>query len=764
MRYIALLMCLLMQVSVDAQSVRKLIVGRVMDKEATERYDRLIPFDISNRAYATKVYYFNTVQEGREMCEALNQDTVHLISSAKYVVPDSSGFYKVTLSENGSLVIKVGTASAVLEIVEKRKEIVTYVDASHHLAEVTVTGNFFYPDVYCGCPINDINILLLNADIALPAKVGKSNARLILQPYIMDVVKNERIKNLRPYVYDGKQYRMSLLRQQKFNKVIDSLAAYVSDEPLTGDPQRYHLKDTFLCPDLRRAYQVFVNIKLQDDARQTAYYEKTLPCTSDPRRCRKPFRFLEYPFASYELNPINYQERPKMERRTGVEDISQSFLLGKAELDPEDPNNEIQLDKLKAKLLEVVNGESSTLKELHLYSVSSPEGDYASNMALSQRRLAYARSLVYSVIPARTMQRLYTYTPNDSRVATWLEVADLLEQDTLPDEAAAIREIVEKYPESQDLQYRQVAALPYYNTIIKAHLPKLRSMKCEYTAEVYRTLTKEEILNRYQNDPDYRSGKKNFALYEYWHLFNMVKDPKELEELYRRAYNYSKELTNGKPWVLAANNLAVSYLKRDTVDINILEPLINYSARKCNALRTIDGRVIGVDNVEQVVANQLEMYLKEENAFKACLLAGMLPDVEEYELVKAFALCVNGYYRESSVFSDSKNERCKRVFDLVSNSSPLNKVVMCLAMRRPDWNLKAEEALEDLPVDDAKTFYLKAILHERKDEDHMASMQLLKCFKKDKAYIPIAEFDEEISESCFKDAKKNYDRWNIAHK
>lgn len=37
MRYIALLMCLFMQISVDAQSVQKLVAGRVLDKESSER-------------------------------------------------------------------------------------------------------------------------------------------------------------------------------------------------------------------------------------------------------------------------------------------------------------------------------------------------------------------------------------------------------------------------------------------------------------------------------------------------------------------------------------------------------------------------------------------------------------------------------------------------------------------------------------------------------------------------------------------------------
>lgn len=46
-------------------------------------------------------------------------------------------------------------------------------------------------------------------------------------------------------------------------------------------------------------------------------------------------------------------------------------------------------------------------------------------------------------------------------------------------------------------------------------------MKCEYTAEIYRALTKEEILNRYRNDPDYHSGKRillcmNTGTYSIW--------------------------------------------------------------------------------------------------------------------------------------------------------------------------------------------------------------------------------------------------------
>ena len=757
MRIAFLLICYLATcVQLNAQAP-KLVMGRILDKEASEKKRKPVPFDISSIG-DIKIYYFNTVQEGKDMEAALNKDNISLTLSAMYEVPDATGAYQITLPETGSLVIKVSTAPAVFEAISGRREITTYVDMGHMISQVTVVGQRTEVTSMPETPDQYGDMIILNgAKVAVPPRIGKDNARMIVQPYVINNSKGKKVEMYRlPRVYDGSQYYLTQDRRMGYDITRDSLDAFIiENEPLSAEKASYMWNDTIKLSNAQDNFQVLALMQMEDYTRP--YYERLLELST--RSPRRPLRFLEYSLDQYELDPKKYEEKPKVERRTGVEDISLSFLLGKAELDPEDPNNEVQLNKLKAKLLEVVNGESSTLKELHLYSVSSPEGSYASNMALSQRRLAYARSLVYSVIPAHTMQRLYTYTPNDSRVATWLEVADLLEQDTLAAEAAAIREIVEKYPKNQDQQFRQVAALPYYSTIIKSHLPKLRSMKCEYTAEIYRALTKEEILNRYRNDPDYHSGKKNFALYKYWHLFNMVKDPKELEELYRRAYHYSQELTGGKPWVLAANNLAVAYLKRDTVDTEVLKPLIDFSVRGCNVERTFDGRVIGIDNVEEVVANQLAMYLKKGDFSEASRLAQLLPDNEKNKKIKAFAFCLGGYYKVTSGLNDAEIARRLETFELVKNSSPLNNVVMCLAMKTHAWNEKAEKALEDLPADDPKTMYLKAVLYCRKGDFYamQAEEALTNCFKKDSSYISIAEWDGDISEDCFKYAKMGYE-------
>lgn len=50
--------------------------------------------------------------------------------------------------------------------------------------------------------------------------------------------------------------------------------------------------------------------------------------------------------------------------------------------------------------------------------------------------------------------------------------------------------------------------------------------------------------------------------------------------------------------------------------------------------RTFDGRVIGIDNVEEVVANQLAMYLKKGDFSEASRLAQLLPDNEKNKKIE----------------------------------------------------------------------------------------------------------------------------------
>ena len=416
------------------------------------------------------------------------------------------------------------------------------------------------------------------------------------------------------------------------------------------------------------------------------------------------------------------------------------------------------MNKLQEDLMNIVNGEGTTLKEFKITGVSSPEGRYASNLALAKQRTAFALRKITSVIPAAKWSRVYKH-PTETRVATWNEVADLLERDSLTAEAREIREITGKY-KNPDAQFAAVSRLPYYSTIIKERLPKLRTVQYEYKHEIFRELNPDEILDKYLHDSQYADGKKSFTRYEYWHLFRMIKAPEEAEKLYRRAYRETMAYdTKGKekPWILAANNLAIALLRRDTFDVEILKPLIDLK-RKVNMVDSFnDGISITKTEVnpETIVANQLAMYIRAYNFEEASILADKLPDTERFQMIKAFANCLGGYYDYRGAATVKEGEERKKVFKLVKESSPLNNIVMCMAMETDNYNKEAQKALEELP-ETAMTKYMKLVIYIREkklyewsydnalDFDE-ACKKLEEIVKLDEKYYKIAVNDGEIS-------------------
>lgn len=711
----------------------KVVSGRVLNQETKKPFDKEAVF----------VYAFNTVAAAEDVKKKIDDNEAFGLSTDAMEVVGNDGYYEIRVAENGALIFKIGLAPCVLEKVNYRMEINAVLDAGIVLEDVSIVGTLQDIKPAPKAPTIIGNKLLLYGTFPIPAQFGKPNARLIIQPYVVDCETNDTVTYTRPLIYDGPEFGLTQERRMNFCPANDPLYAFVAPKPLTEDRMSLEWTDTVPIPDPTRNYHGTAAILLEDYTH--VYYDKqVLVNTCETKR---PLKFLEFSFNHQSLNPDDYRERPKREKRNTAGNISLSFLVGKAMLDPDDPANAEQLDKLKSDLLEIVNGEGTTLKEFHITGISSPEGSYASNLALARQRVNFAHSQVTSVLPARVLSRVYQNP--QAKVATWEAVADLLEKDTFPEAAAAVREIINRFPKSQDAQYSQILRLPYYTTTIKDIFPKLRTVHYEYKHELYRELTPEEILDKYQHDEAYRSGKKSFALYEYWNLFKMIKDPHELEALYKRAYHES-ETMNGQPWILAANNLAVSYLARDTFDTSILEPFIDRKTRGVNVVRTrIDGVTKEIINPEAIVANQLAMYIRANNYEQASVMAQILPDTPQNEMMKAFAMCLGGYYRGGTTAEERMKSR--KVFDLVKKSSPINGVVMDLAMESKGYDVLAEQEAAKLPADNPVCWYLKAIINNRKGEMGFEEAKncLINCFKLDEKYIAISASDGDIGKDLY---------------
>lgn len=715
-----------------AQQV-KVVSGRILDKETKK------PF--SNEAVF--IYAYHTVAAAEDAKKIIDESNGTLTADAE-AVADAGGNYEIKVAENGALIYKVGIAPCILENVNYRMEINISIDAGIVLDVVSIVGTLQDISPREQAPTMIGNKLMMRNTFPIPAQFGKTNARLIIQPYVVECSKQDTISFAHPLVYDGEQYKLTQERRMGYNLKNDPLATYIDSVPLTENRMNIDWQDTIIVPDPTLNYFSNAVILLEDY--NQVYYNKTTKIISC--EARRPLKFLEYSLDQYELDPNKYIRKPKRELRNTATNISLSFLVGKAEIDPADPENAIQMNKLKDDLLAIINCEDCKLKEIQVTGVSSPEGSYAANFALAQRRAGFAKQQISDLLPQKALSRVFMPAPN-SRVASWLELADILEKDTLPTEAAEIRQLIEENSKSQDAQFAKVKNLPYYATTIKDHLPALRYMRFEYKHEIFRELTPEEVMYRYENDPDYHSGRKQFALYEYWHLFRMVKDPKELEALYRRAYKESEQL-EGQPWILPANLLAVSYLRRDTVDASILEPFIDRKTRNANVERTrMDGVTKETINPEAVIANQLAMYLKGNNFEQASVMAQILPNSEQNARLKAFAMCLGGYYKGGN--TPAEREEAKQTFQLVKESSPLNEVIMYLAMDSKGYDVMAQRAAANLPKDDPKAWYLKAIIQNRSGElgFEAAKNCLVKCFSLNEAYIRTAEMDGDIGKDLF---------------
>ena len=745
-RYIYLLFALFSILPCHSQELKR-VTGHVLDKTTGRPIDQ--------QQVAVVVYAFNTVAMAQDVKKQMDSDENTFVVPDYQAYPDDNGYYEITVAETGALIFKAEMKEAILEKVNYRLEINTRIEMGNYISTSRVTAVRDVVGVLD--PQGDIegNYLKARSVISLPANSGKSNARLIVQPVLLDGATGDTLRYLVPKVMDGQEYRLTQLRRMNYSYENDPLMPYLSPDTLSAASQMINWADTIYLENPSRNYQVKGVISMEDYNRP--YFEKDYFLASS--RLRRPLRFLEFSMEPYMLDPDDYVERARREKRNADGRMSLNFKVGKAVLSDDDTTGRRQIDSVKQVLLDVIHGEGSQLKEFHIVGVASPDGSYASNLALAKRRMEFALAQITSVLPQSLRERVYMTTT--AQVASWSSVADLLEADSLKTEAEAIRNIVRANPGGQDRQWAKIRALPFYRSVITEYLPKLRSVNYSYGYELFRELTPAEILHRYYSDEDYRSGRKQFALYEYWHLFRMVKNSEELEKLYLRAYRESAQV-NGKPWILAACNLASSYIARGVCDTTLLGRYIDLRTPRTDFKKMkFNGDGYDIVNPEAVVANQMIMYVMANNFRKAGQLTNILSDSERNSQVISFALCLGGYYKGGK--TPQERSRARKVFETVSSSSPRNKVVLNLAMNTKSYDALAEEAMTGLNPNDALTDYFWAIIYGRKGarsgdfmDDITSEEYLLSCFQKDSSFVNIAISDGDIVESILKAALDRY--------
>lgn len=699
--------------------------------------NRKVPFsDVTVDVYAAK-----TVAVGEDMKKILDsndQEKTLLLDQEGKTTTDENGYYEILVPDNGALIFKVGLSPSVLKEVRHQMKIDVSIDEGVMLESVTVTAMRLVLKPEPKAPKMIGNMLIPYNTFKLPPYFGSRFSRLIIQPYVLDCETNDTVTFARPSVYDGKEYALTQERKMGYDMDRDPLRPYIKAEALTTRAMNLDWTDTIIVPDPNRNYSCFAIVNLEDYSASNSRTYQINTCQT-----KRPMKFLQYNLFSEQMDPLQHKERAQIEKRNTSDKIQLSFLINSDQL-TDTPENKQSLTMLRNKLKEIAESPGTVLKEFHVAGTASPDGHYSSNLSLAERRMRKIEQEITSILPQYTLERVYR-NPH-AEVAPWEEVVKLLERDGKSTEAGKVKEILAKHKDI-GAQGRALKQLDWYSTVIVPYLDELRVVNYNCLYEIYREPNDEEVMAQYRE----KGLKGSYTRYEYWKLFQLITDEKELEALYRRAYEESLEQKH--PWALAGNNLAASYLERDTVDTSILEPLIDLSIHSTDYSRmNADGSRTEIVNRLEVVTNQLCMYIKKGDFEHASVLVKILPEDSKFDLLKAYTWALGGYFQGGT--TPEEKERAHKTFETIKASSPQNEVVMYMALDNRAGNAAAKASLAKLPQDSALTWYFKATLSAREGEIEFMNtvIALSECFKRDKSFVATAQNDGEFNEDIIQAA------------
>lgn len=699
--------------------------------------NRKVPFsDVTVDVYAAK-----TVAVGEDMKKILDsndQEKTLLLDQEGKTTTDENGYYEILVPDNGALIFKVGLSPSVLKEVRHQMKIDVSIDEGVMLESVTVTAMRLVLKPEPKAPKMIGNMLIPYNTFKLPPYFGNRFSRLIIQPYVLDCETNDTVTFARPSVYDGKEYALTQERKMGYDMDRDPLRPYIKAEALTTRAMNLDWTDTIIVPDPNRNYSCFAIVNLEDYSASNSRTYQINTCQT-----KRPMKFLQYNLFSEQMDPLQHKERAQIEKRNTSDKIQLSFLINSDQL-TDTPENKQSLTMLRNKLKEIAESPGTVLKEFHVAGTASPDGHYSSNLSLAERRMRKIEQEITSILPQYTLERVYR-NPH-AEVAPWEEVVKLLERDGKSTEAGKVKEILAKHKDI-GAQGRALKQLDWYSTVIVPYLDELRVVNYNCLYEIYREPNDEEVMAQYRE----KGLKGSYTRYEYWKLFQLITDEKELEALYRRAYEESLEQKH--PWALAGNNLAASYLERDTVDTSILEPLIDLSIHSTDYSRmNADGSRTEIVNRLEVVTNQLCMYIKKGDFEHASVLVKILPEDSKFDLLKAYTWALGGYFQGGT--TPEEKERAHKTFETIKASSPQNEVVMYMALDNRAGNAAAKASLAKLPQDSALTWYFKATLSVREGEIEFMNtvIALSECFKRDKSFVATAQNDGEFNEDIIQAA------------
>ena len=540
-------------------------------------------------------------------------------------------------------------------------------------SEIEVVGNYFH----------------LRTRFKVPAEMFSSNTRLIVQPTLYNITRKKGVL-LKPVVTDGREYTLTQERMYEFDLKNDPLEPYIRKSEMTKNGELVAYHDSAYIENLKEDFRADIRLSLEN-------YNRILFTDSFQiaRGLVNPLRFFEYKLKAKNITDERYFPKPELQLRNDRGEVELSFLPSKADINDRDPKNASELAKLRERLSSIETNPDAKLQTFSILGVSSPEGPHDKNLVLAKKRMDLAVNRILSHLNKETLDFLKIQT--GSKVETWQTAIEMMRRDSLFGQAQDLQNIVNKYPDSPDKQWRAIIRLPYYRSVIVPHyLPLMRRVEYNFDYSIYRFLTDAEIKELYLKD------YKQLSRHEFWRMFEIAESDEEKETIYKQALEvYPK-------FMLAANNLSALYINQGRPDDSILESFISKDAP------------------EEVLTNQAVALLSNWKYEKADSVVSLIPDGVSSEYLKSVTRALNGNYEEALA--------------TFGQEGGINEVVLLLALKRND---EAWEKAQNLP-ETARSEYVKAIAANRLDKVMDAINHIEKAFELDPSLRDVAKVDADV--------------------
>lgn len=261
------------------------------------------------------VFTFKTVGEARAEFKLAEQsyEMGYMPEFFKDVRTAFDGTYEVTLPMSGAIIFYKHPFKPKLEIVGNRSKINVTIEATRELeasekietydvTDAVIEEEMVIGNLYTKKFRYDFNKDMLGAVEA----VGKTNARLISQVYVVKADGSDTLQYMQPLVMDGEQFHRTqgLWRRDTLYNIADKLPRMTNEQ----DSVLFDVK--FEVPD-KSIYYCKANIWIEDYIK--TYYQDTCFILSTAR-VRRPFQFLEYTFDECNLDHKEHMKPPRKEQ------------------------------------------------------------------------------------------------------------------------------------------------------------------------------------------------------------------------------------------------------------------------------------------------------------------------------------------------------------------------------------------------------------------------------------------------------------------